>query len=221
LVFTMDRVVTDLKIQNKNKNRTSVYLDGEFGFGIANGLASSLRVGQELSEIQIVELIRRDEFEVAYHRADHFIGYRPRTAGEVSRKLQGLKYSEETIRGVIQKYTEQNILDDEKFASQWVEERSISKPRGKKLLALELHQKGVDQEIIQEALKNIDNQGLALKAARDFVQKLILTDWNIFRQKVSSFLIRRGFEYSEISPIVEKVWEEKRNEKINVERGKI
>ncbi len=214
MVFSMVRVVTDLKTQNKNRNRTNIYLDGEFGFGIANTLACTLGIGQELSESQIGDLIKRDEFEMAYHRADHFIGYRPRTAGEVSRKLQTLKFSDQTVQRVVEKLIEQNIIDDKRFASQWVEDRSISKPKGRKMLAMELQQKRVDPEVIQDALLNIDDEGLALKAAREYVQKMKESDWIIFRRKVSGFLIRRGFEYSEISSTLEKVWAEKNHEKI-------
>jgi len=209
----MDRVVTDLKIQRKNKNRTNVYLDGEFGFGIANTLALTLHVGQGLSEKQIADMLKRDEFEAAFHRADHFLGYKPRTSGEVTRKLLMLKYNDETVHEVIEKLTEQNLLDDKRFATQWVEERSNSKPKGKKVLAMELRQKKVDPEIIQEVLQKVDNQGLALKSAREYAQKTIELDWTIFRKKISGYLIRRGFEYSDIAPIIEGVWAEKNHEK--------
>jgi len=209
----MAKVVTDLITQNKNRNRTNVYLDGEFGFGIANNLALTLGIGQEISELQIADLLKRDEFELAFYRADHFLGYRPRTAGEVTQKLQMLKYSQQTVQGVVEKLSEQNLLDDRRFATQWVEERSSSKPKGRKMLAMELKQKKVDPEIIQEALINVDNEGLALKAAREYTLKRNETDWIIFRKKISGFLIRRGFEYSDIAPIIARVWEEKNHEK--------
>jgi regulatory protein len=209
----MVRVVTDLKIQNKNINRTNVYLNGEFGFGLANTLITTLRVGQELSEKQIADLLKKDEFEAAFHRADHFLGYKPRTSGEVARKLLMLKYNDDTVQEVVEKLTGQNLLNDKRFATQWVEERSHFKPKGRKLLEMELKQKKVAPEIIREALLNLDNEGLALKAAHEFAQKLNETDWVKFRQRISSFLTRRGFDYSEILPVVSKVWAEKIHEK--------
>jgi regulatory protein len=209
----MDRVVTELKIQSKNKNRTNVYLDGEFGFGIDNTLALTLHVGQELSEKQIADMLKRDEFDGAFHRANHFLGYKPRTSGEVTRKLLMLKYNDETAHEVIEKLTEQNLLDDKRFATQWVEERSSFKPKGKKVLAMELKRKNVDPEIIQQALVNLDSEGLALKAAHEYAQKLSEADRVKFKQRISGFLIRRGFEYSDIAPVVAKVWAEKNHEK--------
>ena len=209
----MTRVVTDLTIQNKNKNRTNVCLDGEFGFGISNTLALTLSIGQELSELEIANLQKRDEFEAAFHRADHFLGYKPRTGGEVTQKLHRLKYNDQTVQGVVERLTEQNIVNDRRFAAQWVEERSISKPKGRKVLEMELQQKKVDPEIIQEALSGVDDQELALKAARGYIQKVYETNWISFRKKITGFLIRRGFEYSDIAPIVVKVWAEKNHEK--------
>ncbi len=209
----MDRVVTELKIQSKNKNRTNVYLDGEFGFGIDNTLALTLHVGQELSEKQIADMLKRDEFDGAFHRANHFLGYKPRTSGEVTRKLLMLKYNDETVHEVIEKLIEQNLLDDKRFATQWVEERSSFKPKGKKVLAMELKRKNVDPEIIQQALVNLDSEGLALKAAHEYAQKLSEADRLKFKQRISGFLIRRGFEYSDIAPVVAKVWAEKNHEK--------
>jgi regulatory protein len=209
----MVSVVTELKIQSKNKNRTNVYLDGEFGFGIANTLALTLHTGQELSEKQVANLIKKDEFEAAFLRADHFMGYKPRTSGEVTRKLLLLKYNSETVKEVIEKLTEQNLLDDKRFAAQWVEERSSFKPKSRKVLAMELKQKNVDPEIIQEALVSLDNEGLAVKAAHEYAQKLKETDWAKFRSRISGFLVRRGFEYSDIAPAVAKVWAEKNYEK--------
>ena len=203
------KLVTDLKIQNKNKNRTSVYLDGEYSFGLTNTLASSLAIGQELSEKQISENNDQDEFEEAFRRADHFIGYRPRAVAEVTRKLHSLHFNDRIVEKVVERLSEQSILDDKRFASQWVEERSNSKPRGRKLLENELHQKGVQSEIIQQALGSINSNGLALKAAHEYARKLQKIEWVAFRQKLSGFLMRRGFEYSEILPIVKNVWEEK------------
>jgi regulatory protein len=169
-------------------------LDGEFGFGIDNTLALTLHVGQELSEKQIADMLKRDEFDGAFHRANHFLGYKPRTSGEVTRKLLMLKYNDETVHEVIEKLTEQNLLDDKRFATQWVEERSSFKPKGKKVLAMELKRKNVDPEIIQQALVNLDSEGLALKAAHEYAQKLSEADRVKFTQRISGFLIRRGFE---------------------------
>ncbi len=62
----MDQEITALKAQKKNPNRISVYLDGEYAFGLARIVAAWLRIGQLLSEEDIDRLKQQDTLEVAY-----------------------------------------------------------------------------------------------------------------------------------------------------------
>jgi len=72
------------------------------------------------------------------------------------------------------------------------------KPKGKKLISLELRQKGVDQEIIDQVLAEVDEKKMAVLAKKIIVKKLNLLK-NIsglkLKQKLCSYLLRRGFDY--------------------------
>lgn len=74
---------------------------------------------------------------------------------------------------------------------------------------MELRQHGLDDEAIDQAIENIDEEQLAYQAAVKQVRKLDTKDWQTFRQKLSNFLLRRGFNFDVINPVVHKVWEEK------------
>ena len=202
----MGKIITALKIQQKNKNRIAVFLDGEFGFGLSVLVASPLHIDQELSDEQISNLQKQDELEVAYLRADHFIAYRARTQLEVSRKLQQLGYSEGIIRHTLDRLNMNGLLDDRQFAVQWVDSRSASKPRGRRLLELELHQKGVDSETIENTLLPVKEDELSLSAGKAYASRLQGLDWIEFRRKLSQYLLRRGFDYSTILPVVSSIW---------------
>jgi regulatory protein len=52
----MGKRITNLKTQKRNRDRVSVYLDGDFAFGLALIEAARLHVGQVLSEEEIAEL---------------------------------------------------------------------------------------------------------------------------------------------------------------------
>lgn len=202
----MGKIITALKIQQKNKNRIAVFLDGEFGFGLSVLVASPLHIDQELSDEQISNLQKQDELEVAYLRADHFIAYRARTQLEVSRKLQQLGYSEGIIRHTLDRLNMNGLLDDRQFAVQWVDSRSASKPRGRRLLELELRQKGVDSETIENTLLPVKEDELSLSAGKAYASRLQGLDWIEFRRKLSQYLLRRGFDYSTILPVVSSIW---------------
>jgi hypothetical protein len=60
--MTVERKITALKRQKKNEERVSVYLDGEFAFGLPIDAAIALRTGQMLSEAEIAALQDKDRF---------------------------------------------------------------------------------------------------------------------------------------------------------------
>jgi regulatory protein len=63
----MSGTITALKAQERSKDRVSVYLDGEFAFGLALIHALWLKIGQQLSDDEIVELQEADTVEKAKH----------------------------------------------------------------------------------------------------------------------------------------------------------
>jgi regulatory protein len=201
--------ITAIKVQKRNPNRVSIYLDSEFAFGLSRIVAAWLHVGQELTEEKIASLQAEDNGEVAYQQALKLLNYRPRSHAEVERNLKDHEFSEDVIAGVIDRLTRSGFLDDGRFAQAWVENRSEFRPRGASLLRMELRQRGLQDEAIQEALQDIDEEELAYRAGLKQARKLDGLDWNQFRQKMYGFLARRGFNYEYITPVVERIWNEK------------
>jgi regulatory protein len=208
----MTREVTALKAQKKNPNRINVYLDGEFAFGLARIVAAWLRIGQHLSEVDIDRLKRQDTSEVAFQKALHFLSYRPRSEAEVQRKLSDQGFEAQVQAEVIERLKNNNLLGDERFASDWVENRSTFRPRSKRLLSMELRQKGVGEEEIEKALAETeDDSSLAYQSAIKYAGRLASADWETFRKRLGAYLMRRGFSYGTIAPILHQVWEEMRS----------
>lgn len=75
------------------------------------------------------------------------------------------------------------------------------------MLRQELRQKGVDQQIIQDLLNELDNSSAAMKAAEKKVRSLSRYGEEDFRKKLSGFLQRRGFYYEDIRPVVDELWQ--------------
>ncbi|HKJ26641.1 MAG TPA: RecX family transcriptional regulator [Anaerolineales bacterium] len=204
----MVRKVTALKLQKRNKNRVNVYLDGEFAFGLAKIVAAWLQIGQELTEEKIAELQGHDNVEVALQRALNFLSYRPRSEEEVRRNLVKHGYDEPVIEEILSRLRRGGLVNDENFAELWVENRSEFRPRGSRMLRYELRRKGVSDKAIAGALEELDEDDLALKAARKKARRYRDLEWMDFRKKMSGFLARRGFHYGIISNVVPKIWEE-------------
>ncbi|MFO7622807.1 MAG: RecX family transcriptional regulator [Anaerolineales bacterium] len=206
------RKITSIKVQKKNPNRVNICLDEEFAFGLPRIVAAWLHVGQELSEEKIASLRTEDTRERAFQQALKFLNFRQRSQVEVERNLKDHQYPEEVVAEVVDRLRENGLLDDSRFAQTWVENRSEFRPRGKSLLRMELRQRGLQDEAIEAAIQSVDEGELAYQAGLKQARKLADLDWNQFRQKMYGFLARRGFDYEYISPVVERIWQEKRSD---------
>ena len=209
----MSRTITGLKVQKRNHQRLSVYLDDEYAFGLSRIVAAWLHVGQELSEEKIAELLADDALEAAYQKAMKFIGYRVRTSSEVERHLRKKGIEPQVISSVKERLEANGLLNDENFAKNWIENRNEFRPRSHRLLASELRNKGVNSEIIQDVIESTTPEDeLAYLAAKKRIRRYEHLEWQDFQRKLGSFLVRRGFSYSTIKPVVHQVWLEKNQE---------
>jgi regulatory protein len=205
----MDRQITALKVQKKNPNRVNVFLDGEFAFGVSRIVAAWLKIGQVLTEQKILSLQQDDAREVAFQNALMVISYRPRSVHEVQKKLKEKGFDETVVALVIERLKENGLLQDKEFAQAWIENRTVFRPRSQKLMALELRQKGVPDEVVQEALvESVDDETLAYQAAIRYARRLKKLEWLEFRKKLSAYLARRGFSFEVVGPLVRQVWQE-------------
>ncbi len=84
--------------------------------------------------------------------AARFLEARPRSEGEVRRKLLRLGYRSEMVDAALAKLLSVGYIDDEAFARSWVESRDRARPRGEHALRRELGQKGVDRALVDTVL---------------------------------------------------------------------
>ncbi len=205
----MIQKITALTVQKRNPNRVNVYLNGEFAFGLARIVAAWLAVGQELTPEMIARLQAEDAGEAALQRAMRFISYRPRSSAEVIANLRKHETPEPVIELTLARLQANGMVNDQKFARLWVENRSEFHPRGAYALRQELKQKGLGEATIQQSLVDIDENVLALQAATQKVAKWRILDEQEFKKKLYGFLGRRGFSYETISQVVQKLWSER------------
>jgi regulatory protein len=207
----MSGKITALKVQKRNNQRVNVYLEGEFAFGLARITAAWLRLGQELSDEKIAQLLSEDARESAYQRALHLLERRSRSEAEIRRSLARQEIEEDVINNVIQRLARSDLVNDKKFASLWAENRQEFRPRSRKALAFEMRQKGIASDAIDQVLSGIsdqDEEELAYQAASKQARKYKNLDWPNFRQKMAGFLARRGFNYETSLSAIQRTWQE-------------
>lgn len=202
----MAGIITALKIQERNKERVNVFVDNEFALAITAMAAATLKKGQYLSDAEIEQLKSGDQLDKAYDHAVRYLGFRPRSQAEVERYLREKAYSPEVIAQTLERLRQQQYVDDQAFAQFWLENRERFKPRGRQALRYELRQKGLDSNLIDEALTGLDEEDSAWAAVADKLARWRSLDEQAFKQKVIAFLSRRGFNYEVAGQTAQRAW---------------
>jgi regulatory protein len=206
-------VITRLETARRSSGYVMLYVDDE-----ALGLISEQEVlrlelvsGMVLDESALRDLRALIGLAEALKLANGFIGHRPRSTSEVRQRLRRAKLDSDVIDAAIEKLLAQGLLDDKRFASLWVENRTAFKPRSPRMLEMELRQKGVDRATVQDTLdtsEGLDETQLALEAGRQRSHRLTTSDRDAFERSLSAFLARRGFGYEAVRAAIDTLWSE-------------
>ncbi|MEK7573162.1 MAG: regulatory protein RecX [Patescibacteria group bacterium] len=155
-----------------------------------------------------------DEFEKFYNKALKFLSYRPRSVDEVRKNLLESRgrfgsakrnTTPEIAEKIIEKLKEYKFLDDKEFVKWWIEQRTNYKPRSLRLIKMELGQKGIGKDLIEEVIESLENKVDDLQSAKKLIEKRARKYKNLPReekfQKVARFLASKGFNYDIIKEV--------------------
>lgn len=137
----------------------------------------------------------------------YLLGRKARSKREIIEKLRAKEYPESEIAATVSQLEKNRLIDDVIFSKIYAEDKVRIYRRGRHRIALELLQKGIDKELIQEVTKNINSE-VELEAARSLLESKTrqwrqLTDRQRFERSVS-LLQRRGFSGVIIRQAIEK-----------------
>jgi regulatory protein len=126
-----------------------------------------------------------------------FLKIRPRSIAELKERLGIKGFSSTEIEITVLDLMASGLLDDRAFTKSWINYR-LARPFGFRRIIQELRAKGVDQEIIEDAVAEIegsyDPEKVVLELARRRWQRLPAIDPVKKKKRVLDFLLRRGFE---------------------------
>lgn len=180
--------------------------------------------------IETVYRMRDPMFNVLYKKSLRFLGLRLRSIKEMRQKIQEWLYKDEMLlerkilveEQVIEQLVEDRFLDDQRFAEEWVLSRMRSNPRGEIVLRMELAQKGIDRNLIDDVMQKIkDDSELdpeidqmrigALKLGEKYAKRLSQEEDRMFVLKLSQSLSRKGFSGSLVKNIVDELLSKRYN----------
>ena len=122
--------------------------------------------------------------------------FRQRSENEIRQRLKKKKFNSEIIESTVSFLKDKGFIDDNYFAKTWIESR-IKKPLGIRRLKAELSIKGINKEIIDtqinEIQKSYAEEDIVGGIARGRLNKLKGIDPQKAKQRVYAYLLRRGF----------------------------
>lgn len=200
--------ITSIQVQAKRRDRFSVFLDGEFAFGIHQDvlLKSGIAQGDELDSGQIEKILSLEERRAAKEKAMRLLAVRPRSNKEIADRLHQAKFPDKVIDWVIPELERVGLLNDLEFAKMFARSRMITKPVGEFLLRRELAQKGLSEEQIEAGVEEAYAETDELKVARNIAtrrkKRYSALDEVKAKKRLSDFLIRRGFSWEIVKDII-------------------
>src|SRR5438128_3362276 len=205
--------ITALEPQMNNLDRINLFVDGRFLMGVNTVivLQMGLRLEQELSPEQLEQLRSEEAEQQAVDRALNYLSFRPRSREEVRRYLRRKETPAEIIEAALARLDRLDFVNDRTFAEFWIEAREQFSPRGAHALKNELRMKGVEREVVDELVDDEQDEERALRAGRKKAMSLVNVpnmDYARFRNRLGSFLQRRGFGYEVTTRTVRALWNE-------------
>lgn len=208
-------LVTDVKLQVKNPNRVSIYLDGRYSFSLTvDQLASfNFKKGEDLSLEEVEAYKNESSYGKLKAVALDYLLLRTRSKKEFRDYLfrktlptydkkgkKIIRYTDAQAKRVYEYFLDTKYLDDELFAKTWVENRNLKKGVSKKKLYQELKQKGIEDYVIEQALGASDRDDLGeLKKVLAKKAERYKGDDN----KLIRYLASLGFNYEDIKKALE------------------
>ena len=121
---------------------------------------------------------------------------RARSRKELADRLAQKNVPGELATALLDRFEEVGLIDDDAFARAWIADRQRAKGLAPRALALELRRKGVADDVVREALDDVD-AGAEEAAARTLVRKKLRTlrgvDDTTATRRLVGMLARKGY----------------------------
>lgn len=206
----MERLITKIEVGKKNKNRVNVYLDEEFAFACSADLVYyyKLAKGKKIDEKFLNEIVEEDNYLKGKNYALKLLEKGYKSEKEIYDKLISREYNEKSIAKIISFLREYEFIDDERYCKLFVNEKLYSYGRNK--IKYLLMKKGINNEIIEYTINNIDEnieKEVAIKLAEKKYKLLISSEKNYKKlyKKIGDYLLNRGYNYNIVSGILNNI----------------
>lgn len=207
----MQGTITSITRQKGDKARASIFLEGEFAFGIEEQTIEEfrLRKGDQIDNELYGKLIDFDFWIGAKRIALRYVNHRARSEKEIRTRLDREEIPPEIILRVIEFLKSYNMVDDAAYARAFVNDKLMRKQVSSKDIARELKYRGVEPGLIEETVATLNakesDETRATKAAEKRWPRLLKEEPIARKRKLYTFLGARGFSSEIIRTVYKKL----------------
>ena len=196
-------IVTEIRPVTKQKYQIDV--EGEPAFVLYKGEVSRyhLEKDREISAEVYREIVEEVLTKRAKLRAMHLLEQGDRTKKGLRENLLKNGYPSEAVEEAMAYVESIHYIDDKRYALTYIQNQSGKKGRAR--IQMELRQKGVPQEYIDQAFQETEEDTDARGVIRELILKKRREQGPMEekeRQKLYGFLMRRGFSSSDILSVL-------------------
>ena len=193
-------------ITKKNGTRWQIEVDDEY-WAILDAeiiVDQHLKVGSELTEERMEEILRAADFRRARERALYLLDYRDHSRGEIVEKLSR-NVDRVIAEEVADKLCELGLIDDGTYAKKLARHFLLTKKYGARRAEFEMRRKGIDGRLAAEAVAEVEPD-------EDLLEELALKKYGRYleddpdgkgRDKAIRGLMRLGHGYYEAEAAVD------------------
>lgn len=204
-------VITSAIKQKNNPEMIRIYIDGAYAFSMPfeEYLRMNLYERTEISQDDIEDIKERVNVKLAKQKSIRMLAAKDQSEFEIRSKLLKQGFDSEIAEIAIMQLKSMGYINDMLYTRKYISDRLKLKPKSKKALFYELKNKGIDDNIIEEALNEteVDEEQLAFRLAKKKYGKYNVNESEIQR-RIVSFLSHRGFSYETAAEIIEQLKEE-------------
>ena len=169
-----------------------------------------LTEGRIIETDEFAAIIDENSYKLCLDAALRLLSQRMHSVYEVKTKLKKKTFLYKTIQGVIVELERTNLLNDEQFAKNYIEEL-ILQGKGRYKIISSLQRRGIHRELIEDNLQELDDPDAEEKRAEEAFNKKLksLTNAKLEPRKQKEKLIRhlmgKGFSPDVVFKTIEKL----------------
>jgi regulatory protein len=169
-----------------------------------------LVVGREIGPLVLERLQQLADVEAAHRAAQRAIARRAHARFDLRRRLLQKQHPPDAVDAALERLSAAGLLDDARFAVDYAAAKA-RRGRGPLRLTSDLQAQGVDRRVAEEAVRTslaaegVDPGDAVRALAEKRAKQLAGLPPLVRKRRLVAFLVRRGFQGSEVRSVVEAI----------------